>query len=288
MTKFWQSINPRGLFIDVGASYFYNQNWSLAARLPGSTFYLVEPNEKNLGYAAKNKVAAKVIVYPLALSASGGPKELFITNIDSGSTIFEPYISPNMAPRISEAVYDYLFPFRKVHIETKQLSELIREEDRGRPVVLKIDAQGAEHDILMGASEMLSEKSIVAIELEASLLSHPFSNGGTKLSNVQQYLEDFGYELIALKPIYSHGPKKPRRIENFGYLNECDALFMLNHRDIHSSNLDFQKVAFFVMCMYGQFGDALALLRFNNSALITRMNLRKNSLRILKLHKTSF
>lgn len=288
LIRFWKSVNPRGLFVDIGASYFYNQNWILATRIAGSTLYLIDPNEKNLEYAEGDKVAAEVVVYPTALSATGGVKDLFITNVDSGSTMFEPFVSPNLAPRISEDVYDYFFPFTKVRIETNRLGDLIREEDFDRPIVLKIDAQGAEHEILLGASDLLAKKKIVAIELEASLLSYPFSAGGTKLSAVQQYLESFGYELVALKPIYSHGPKRPRRIENFGYLNECDALFVLNHKDLHSCDFEFQKVAFFVLCMYGQFGDALALLRFNNSAITKRLKLKPGFLRILKLHKNYF
>jgi FkbM family methyltransferase len=288
LDRFWNYINPRGLFIDIGASYFFNQNWIVATRLKSSKFYLVDPNEKNLEYAKGDKVAASVVVYPVALSASGGVKDLFITNIDSGSTMYEPFISPNLAPRISDDIYGYFFPYKKVKVDTSRLGDLIRDEDIDRPIVLKIDAQGAEHDILLGASDLLTNKKIVAIELEASLLSHPFSVGGTKLSNVQHYLESLGYELVALKPIYSHGPKKPKSIEKFGYLSECDALFVLNQKDIHSSDLEFQKVAFFVLCLYGQFGDALALLRFNNSAIIKRLELKRGFLRILKLHKTYF
>lgn len=257
---FWTKVSPVCTFIDVGASYFYNENWDIATRLTTSTMLQVDPNERNLDYVDRQKVSANVVKVPYALSRDGGSQKLFITNVDSGSTMFEPWISPDLQPRLTEDMYSYFYPMKTVEIQTKRLIDIIPEFSINQPLVLKLDAQGAESEILHGAEALLKTQQIVAIEVEASLLRHPFAKGGTKFAELQIYLESFGYELVAMRLNYSHGPVKPLEISKQGYLNECDAFFVLNHREIAQKGLDFRVASFFTLCLYGQFRDALALI----------------------------
>ncbi len=289
--NFWTEVGPVCTFIDIGASYFYNENWMIATQLPTSTMVQVDPNEKNLDYVDRQKIIGKVIKVPYALSRSGGLQNLYVTNVDSGSTMFEPWISPDMQPRLSEDIYSYLYPLKKVEIQTKKLTDIVPTSSINQPIVLKLDVQGSEHEIIRGADTLLRSQQIIAIEVEASLLRHPLAKGGTKFSELQQYLENFGYELVAMRLLHSHGPVKPFELSKQGFLNECDALFVLNHREITLKTLEFRLAGFFALCLYGQFGDALRLAK-SDEALNERIQnalTKKTSLeRILRMHQTFF
>ena len=284
-------MSPVCTFIDVGASYFYNENWSIATHLTTSTMVQVDPNEQNLEYVDRQKILAKVTKVPFALSRKGGPQKLYVTNVDSGSTMFEPWISPDMQPRLSDDIYSYFYPMKTVEIQTKKLIDIIPDSSISQPLVLKLDAQGAEDEILRGAESLLKTQQIIAIEVEASLLRHPFAKKGTKFSELQMYLEGFGYELVAMRLLYSHGPVKPSKISKQGYLNECDAFFVLNHREIAQKNLEFRVASFFALCLYGQFGDALSLIRADielGKRIQNALGANNGLGQILEGHKTYF
>jgi len=289
--NFWTALGPVCTYIDIGASYFYNENWIIATQLPNSTMVQVDPNEKNLDYVDRQKIIAKVIKVPYALSRTGGLQNLYITNVDSGSTMFEPWISPDMQPRLPESIYSYLYPMKKVEIQTKKLTDVIPAASINQPIVLKLDAQGSEHEIIRGAETLLKTQQIIAIEVEASLLRHPLAKGGTKFSELQQYLENFGYELVAMRLIHSHGPVRPSELSKQGFLNECDALFVLNHREIALKAIEFRLASFFILCLYGQFGDALRLTRADgelNEQVRNAVGKKTSLERILRMHRTLF
>lgn len=291
LLNFWLKIRPKCLFIDVGASYFYNENWILATQIPDSLFLQIDPNERNLDYVDVSPVKAQVIKIPQALSEFGGSRTLYVTNVDSGSTMFEPKISQDFAPRVSEELYSYLYPVKEKNIHTKTLIEIIQTYDSSRPIIVKLDVQGAEHEILRGAESLLRDQKIVSIELEASLLRNPIGLGGTKLCEIQPYLESFGYELVDMRLIDSRGNIGSKEIENVGYLNECDALFVLNHRQIREKNLEFRVAALFVLSIYGQYGDFFKLLdsdsELTNSA-FTSPKSRRELMKLFRRQKTFF
>ena len=289
--NFWKAVGPACTFIDIGASYFYNENWIIATQLPTSTMVQVDPNEKNLDYVERQKITAKVIKSPYALSRTGGLQNLYVTNIESGSTMFEPWISPDMQPRLPEDIYSYFYPMKIVKIQTKKLIDIIPANTVNQPIILKLDAQGSEHEIIRGAEILLKTQQIIAIEVEASLLRHPLAKGGTKFSELQQYLENFGYELVAMRLMHTHGPIKPSELSKQGFLNECDALFVLNHREIALKTIEFRVAGFFVLCLYGQFGDALRLIRADgelNKRIGNAVGKNNRLERILRIHQTFF
>ena len=289
--NFWTRVSPVCTFIDVGASYFYNQHWTIATQLPMSTMIQVDPNLQNLEYIHTQKIRAKVFSVPFGLSRGGGSQKLYVTNIDSGSSVFEPKISPDLQPRLSKDIDSYLYPIKEIEIQTKKLIEIIPVSLINQPIALKLDTQGSEHEILMGAESLLKSKQFVSIEVEASLLRHPIADGGTKFCELQPYLENFGYELVAMRLNYTHGPSKPSRFSKQGILNECDALFILNHRAIAERPIEFKVASFFLLCLYGQFADALRLAKSDQQLADRIQNAvrKKQSIeQILSMHQTFF
>ena len=288
---FWSVIDPICTFVDVGASYFYNQHWNIATQLPMSTMIQVDPNLQNLEYAQRQKIHAKVISVPYGLSRAGGLQKLYVTNIDSGSSVFEPKISPDLQPRLSKDIYSYFYPIKEVEIQTKKLIDIIPASLMNQPIALKLDTQGSEHEIIRGAETLLKTKQFVSIEIEASLLRHPFADGGTKFCELQPYLENFGYELVAMRLNHSHGLSKLSSFLKQGILSECDALFILNHREILKRPLEFKVASFFLLCLYGQFGDALRLANADQQLtdrIQNGLGKKKSIEQILRMHQTFF
>lgn len=264
LTHFWRTLEPKILLVDVGASYFFNQKWAQAKKIASSTFIQIDPNVDNLSYIDNEDVEAKVYKVPAALSGSGGERTLFVTNVDSGSTLFEPWISPDFAPRLGSETYSYFFPLQEKTVITQTLESVVPDEFQNVPTVLKLDVQGAELEILLH-SEALLRNQVLAVEVEASLLRFPFSKNGTKLADLLIYMESLGYELVDLDLNYSHGPSTPKEFVNRGYLSECDALFVLNHREILEKSTNFKLSAFlFFPCMVN-FETALNYLRVMKS-----------------------
>ena len=90
---------------------------------------------------------------------------------------------------------------RTERITCRRLDDVLQELAHPFPYhVLKIDAQGAEYEILRGAERFLS-KSCLGLHLELFVL--PLYKGSTLLPEVTEYLDGLGFELVKKFP--AHG-----------------------------------------------------------------------------------
>lgn len=211
---------PDLVCVDVGASYFAHTKWRVFLESPRTRWIAVEPNEANLGYLARWQWPCHVAACATGLSQHGGEQTLYVTNIDSGSSLLEPSIPPAMQHRIRDV--SYYFPVTKKRISTITLSEAIGDA-RG-PVFVKLDTQGTELSILLGASPLLRNHRIVGVELESTLLAQPTMKGSGRFWEACQAMEGLGYELLHIAPL-SGLSSRGRRRGGQTYLNECDAVF---------------------------------------------------------------
>jgi FkbM family methyltransferase len=192
---------------------------------PHTRWIAVEPNQANIEYVRHWKWQSSVSTCTVGLSETGGPQTLYITNVDSGSSLLEPIIPASMSRRWRNL--EYFFPVRRQQIETLTLPQALAGVAGELPIFIKLDTQGTELSILRGAERLLSARRVIGIEMEATLLAQPIMQGAGKLWQACEYLEGLGFELIHVKPIYGpsrHGSGRPR---NLTFLNECDAVFAL-------------------------------------------------------------
>jgi FkbM family methyltransferase len=220
---------PETICVDVGASHFPHTRWLVFLNSDSNCWLAVEPNSENLYYLKSWAWPSKVSACTTGLSQQGGVQTLFVTNVDTGSSLLPPEIPDSMRHRIADQ--GYFFPVREKRIETITLKDAVGNLPGEAPIFVKLDTQGTELSILQGAQALFDARRIVGIEMEATLLAQPIMRGSGKFWQASEFLERQGFELLHLKPI----PSPPRcnrvRPELNTYLNECDAVFALR-RDI--------------------------------------------------------
>lgn len=218
---------PAVICIDVGASYYPHSKWRLFLESPNTQWIAVEPNAANIGYIKTWRWPSKVSACTTGLSKEGGPHTLYITNVDSGSSLLEPHIPMSIAHRIRNL--NYFFPMRTERIDTLSLMQVMADKPATAPVFVKLDTQGTELSILSGAQALINDRRIVGIELEATLLAQPIMQGAGKFWEACRYLEEYGFELLRITPIYGPSRLNIPQPRGHTFLNECDAVFALRH-----------------------------------------------------------
>ena len=109
----------------------------------------------------------------------------FYENVEhpGGNSLFEE--NAEFSPRARE-----LFEGRQVKRTTRKLDTLVRDLNIPLPDLIKIDAQGAELDILKGATETLKHCKDIIIELQHV----DYNKGAPKYQEVTAYLNSLGFE----------------------------------------------------------------------------------------------
>ncbi|MFS4461107.1 FkbM family methyltransferase [Bdellovibrio sp. HCB2-146] len=251
---------PSMCCVDVGASYHPHVKWPAFLKSKFVKWIAVEPNTKNLKYTENWRYSSNLSVCTTGLSEMGGDQTLYITNIDSGSSLLEPVIAASMGHRVNS---HYFFPVREQIIQTLKLTDIIEEVEI--PTIVKLDTQGTELSILRGANDLLMN-SIVGIEMESTLLAQPVMKGSGKFWEAASYLENRGFELLHLHPIYA----PPRLNESkskrggFTFLNECDAVFVKRRDIIERMDVDYKMALFAFYCAYSFYEEAILFLDSSN------------------------
>lgn len=192
-------------FIDVGSVGGLPEPWSSNANLV--KFLLnFEPNEDL-------KRGSNFMTYNTALWESEATLSFYIYKgfNATGSSLFKQnfdYVKNNFETLkkrgpafLAETWFD-----RSERVNTKQLKcrpidDILREEFPSTPFhFMKIDAQGAEYNILKGAKSLLAG-SCVGLHLELFVL--PMYEGIALMDEVSAFLADFGFRMVKKFP--AHG-----------------------------------------------------------------------------------
>ena len=217
--------------IDIGASYFPHVHWDVVRRCPNACWIAIDPNADNLQYLEKwqSHSLSKLVAVPTGVSQAGGKRTLYVTNIDSGSSILRPDIGEDWNNRVD---HSYFFPVREVPIECTSLNNVLEEYTReygDAPLWIKLDTQGSECDILSGLDSKKLANNVITIESECTLQRIPIMTGSGKLVDLISMLEPFGFELVHLDPISASARTiGPWRVSPSSVVNECDAVFILS------------------------------------------------------------
>jgi FkbM family methyltransferase len=258
VSKLLSPYLPAAVCVDVGASYYPHEKWLVFLNAPRTQWLAVEPNEANIGYVKSWAWPSQVSACTTGLSRDGGTQTLYVTNVDSGSSLLPPEIPPSMKYRVSDL--NYFFPVAERRIETLTLVQALTGLSAAAPVFVKLDTQGSELSILQGAQRLFDVRRIVGIEMESTLLAQPLMTGSGKFWQACEYLESQGLELLHVKPI--HAASRPGRSTalRYTYLNECDAVFALRPDVAAELAVEYRigLLAFYVTNLF--YEEALSLL----------------------------
>lgn len=216
---------PTAVCVDIGASYYPHVKWLVFLNAPRTQWLAVEPNEANIGYVKAWHWPSHVSACTTGLSREGGEQTLYVTNVDSGSSLLPPEIPESMKHRIGNL--DYFFPVKERRIETLTLVQALEGLSTTAPVFVKLDTQGTELSILQGAQALFDARRFVGIEMESTMLAEPVMTGSGKFWQACEYLESQGFELLHIRPFQASACSARARPLRYTYINECDAVFAL-------------------------------------------------------------
>jgi FkbM family methyltransferase len=171
--------------LDIGAN---KGQFSLAATalLPNLDIVAFEPlAEAALTYEALFKGNGRVKLVKAALSNKVGTAAFFVTDRTDSSSLLKPGKGQKSAFNVSAE--------RTILVEVGPLSSFVSMESLRRPIMLKIDVQGAELEVLTGCSE-LALVDFVYVELSFVELyeSQP------KFEDVASFLNKQGFFLMGV------------------------------------------------------------------------------------------
>jgi FkbM family methyltransferase len=204
-----KTINRQGLgfinFIDVGAAGWLPKPWRKKNAAKIHHVLRFEPQEKNkdsenvttLGYALWKNTETKSL---FTFGGETGGASLFEQNYDFVQENFN-----SLSLLGDEKAANTWFVRSKVdylsEVKCRTLDDVIA--DISKPFnfhFLKIDAQGAEYEILLGAEKLLKTS---CIGIQAELFVKPLLKGIKLLPEVVVFLDNLGFDLVKQFP--AHG-----------------------------------------------------------------------------------
>lgn len=270
-------ILPKVTCIDIGASYYPHPSWEIFRCSPQTEWIACDPCQDNLNYLQNWRWPCSISMIPMGFSREGGQKTLYITAVDSGSSLLPPDIPEWKKHRVD---MEYFFPTQEKIINTLTLTDLIhKQKAENNPLLIKLDTQGTELSILQGLDLNVLQQNLIAVEIEVTLQNMPVMKGGAAFYEVQKFFEDNGFELAYFKPIEGILPKFNPHLQGRSILNECDAVFMMRPDIAAQKGSKHQLVLLGVYIAYQLYGEALhitkQLLEQNNISNEVKLSLNK-------------
>lgn len=194
---------------------------------PGATIYAIEPcrdEYERLRWLAKSDPL--VIPVNKAVAQDVGERILHVNRYHQTNSLYLP--DPDASKYWQEGTYQNS---DRTVVESTTLDAFADEEKLKRIDILKIDAQGAELEILKGASRLLSQGQIDLVYLE--VITCPTYVGQGSLPDIVALLTMHDYRLWDIYDcVRGHGKKRgwiPR-------LLQADVLFVSNRSQLLSSH----------------------------------------------------
>jgi len=203
-TKLFESLLRPGMVVmDVGAHVGYFS--LLAARLVGTQgrIYAFEPEPENHELLLKNielNGYTNIMAVKTAVSNRVGPSNLFLTALDNGR----------------HSIYHHGLPERaSIMVETTTIDAFLETKDWPKIDLVKVDAEGAETDVLKGMSQLLENSQGVQLILEFN--PSALRSAGDDPIQLLEQLADRGFEVKGI--FEKQGPLPLQEVERVPLVN---------------------------------------------------------------------
>lgn len=175
---------------DIGAHIGF-QSFSFASMVgPKGKIVAFEPNPNNIDWFKRNlkvnpDLAGRIILCQEVLSDKREILNFKISKITDDATTSGGFID-SITPPLPDSSYEN---FSLIHMQAVTIDELTAKEELPIPDIIKIDVEGAELNVLMGAEETIkTNKPIFLIEIHTIPM----------MFYIMQFLTDRGYKIDIL------------------------------------------------------------------------------------------
>jgi FkbM family methyltransferase len=170
------SVEPKIIY-DIGACVMH---WTRHAknRWPNAKIYLVD--------------AAKSVIPILSKSEYEWAVEVLSDEDNKEIVFYEDLNNPGGNSYYLENTGAFKNEHETKRI-TKTLNTLVKERNWPLPDLIKMDVQGAEVDVLKGASELLTNCNDIILEAQHT----DYNRGAPKINEVVNYMNSIGFELVS-------------------------------------------------------------------------------------------
>ena len=200
------------VFFDIGC---YRGNFTLNLikfnnKNTKSKYYLFDPNPKSKEYCKQILKNKNTKHFQLALDNSN-KKKIFLINKyfeASGSSLNSAHQKDKLYNLTRKVFFKCFQPFNKIkdyekiEVQTQTLDNFCRINKIKRIDLLKLDTEGTEDKILLGAKKLLSRKKIDLIYIEVSGFKNTFNK---KYNKIVRFLSQYNFELVKTWEIKSLG-----------------------------------------------------------------------------------
>ena len=175
-SAFFKHLESKGIkfmtVIDVGIAF---GSPSIYKSIPDAMYYLIEPVPACKPFLEKLSNQLNSKIFNVAAGSYNGEMDFFVHEDISGSSSYK---------QLEGKFFDGEF----CKVPVRRLDGLI-SDPISRPSLLKIDTQGAELEVLSGATGILSEIDVLIIEVSF----HEFRSGAPEFHDIVFRMHDLGY-----------------------------------------------------------------------------------------------
>tara|TARA_B100001142_G_scaffold319535_1_gene363170 strand:+ start:1010 stop:1957 length:948 start_codon:yes stop_codon:yes gene_type:complete len=221
------------ILIDVGAAGELLPRFS---KIKDKTIIAFEPEEKAFDNLKKKYSSENYVILKEALSKEKQEVELKITNKRQCSSLLEP----NMELLNKFPVSERYEVEKREKFFTDSLDSVLKKNNIFYPNFIKLDIQGAELEVLQGATENLHKITCIELEIAFSELYV----GQPLFSEIEQYLRDFNFEVWDIRRAYQKLNSTINIGSKKGKLISGDALFFKQPSEIVKSNKILNEIEF--------------------------------------------
>lgn len=196
------------LFFDVGANVGQSVS-GIRTYFPNSEIWSFEPIKRNYEELVTNVVDKRVKCFQIGF---GAQKSELDVSVNSSETTSDMISLKNIERNDSDGLYE------KEIVKIDTLDNFFGTNQVKKVDYLKIDTEGYDFEVLLGAKTLLQNDSISFIETEVSM--NPENLFHAKFEDIKHYLEKFDYRLYGIYEQVKEWPtKKP-------VLRRVNALFL--------------------------------------------------------------
>jgi len=183
--------------IDAGARWGVMPSWSALGNQVNVIGFEPEPEEAR-ELESKYRDDDQIEIVAMALGSTAGNIPLKVTPDASGSSFYTPNIGDRMSPGVDLDVV------ATINVEMTTLDDWVASSRFDRVDAMKLDVQGAEYEIFLGASDSLSTTRILQTEMHMN----PLYEGAKLFGDNDALLRSHGFELWMLPTLAHYRPNR--------------------------------------------------------------------------------